>query len=169
MAGRDYFDAPYSRNYPISPDRRDGQLPPIPSQYTPSSFSHPNSRMPSSYPYGSDSSFSGSPYQKPYHKDPVEDYGAVPLRPYNPKRDSANSLAPIISHHEIPREVDVKSGKRRKYEDELPPPPVPANQGWFKGKITWCCYIFTLIQTCVFIAELARNGKSFMIWNDNQS
>lgn len=35
----------------------------------------------------------------------------------------------------------------------------PKKQGWFKGKITWACYVLFLIQIAVFIAELVRNGQ----------
>jgi membrane associated rhomboid family serine protease len=32
-------------------------------------------------------------------------------------------------------------------------------QGWFKGKITWACYVLFIIQVAVFIAELVRNSQ----------
>ena len=38
-------------------------------------------------------------------------------------------------------------------------------RGFFGGKIPWAVYTFTLIQVCVFIAELAKNGKNLSVYN----
>jgi len=44
---------------------------------------------------------------------------------------------------------------RRSYQRE--------EQGWFKGKITWCSYILSVIQLIIFIVEIGINSKYYQI------
>ncbi|KAF2157292.1 rhomboid-domain-containing protein [Myriangium duriaei CBS 260.36] len=161
MASRDYYTPSYPPSYNAATTRReDATLPSLPSSSNPS-YNNSSNRLPGSYPYThpqhSDTSYTSSPYYG--NGDPREDDGAVPLRPYNTKRDSQNSLAPIIQqrYDDDPFVRDAKPGKKRNYM-QTPPPAAAVEQGWFKGKITWCCYFFSLVQIAVFIAELVRNG-----------
>lgn len=88
--------------------------------------------------------------------DPFADNDAVPLRDYQKSRkhDSQASVAPMIQPAEYDdpfvRDAEPKRSRRRKESKE---------QGWFKGKITWVCFILSIIQIVVFIYELVRNGK----------
>lgn len=69
------------------------------------------------------------------------------------KHDSQASVAPILLPHEeddplVRDAAPRKRGRGRRKEKD----------GWFTGKITWVVFACTVVQICVFIAMLARNG-----------
>ncbi|TKX20981.1 rhomboid-like protein 3 [Elsinoe australis] len=169
MAANSYYhgDPPsYPPSYTAATGRRaDDHLPPLPHQDSyqdsinaPSSSYHNQGSYPYTHPQGSSSSYATTAYAPQYgRQDPAGSDDAVPLRPYNNKRDSQGSQAPIIPQHDDPFVRDAKPGRgRRRGHGETIGPPV--KQGWFKGKITWCCFFFSIVQIAVFIGELARNG-----------
>lgn len=118
-----------------------------------------------SYPYAqpqySHSSL-GRPSPSPYDptsdpSDPFADASAVPLRKYNSEHDSTASEHPMIDRapvadYDDPFVRDAKPGRRRKARD------ASTKEGWFRGKITWVCFVLSIIQLAVFLAEIIKNG-----------
>jgi len=133
----------------------EGRPGPLSSPFDDDQFSYRhNQPSPSSYP-STPQGMMGA------QSDPFEDDDAVPLRNYRPKHASQTSVAPIVTpEYNDPFVRDVKrQGRRRSQRD------IPLQSGWFKGQITWVCFILSIIQIAVFIAELARNGKRATLWN----
>lgn len=131
----------------------EGRFGPLPSPLDDDQFSFKhNQPSPSSYP-STPQGMMGA------QSDPFDDDDAVPLRNYRPKHASQTSVVPIETpEYNDPFVKDAKrQGRRRSRRD------IPLQSGWFKGQITWVCFILSIIQIAVFIAELARNGKQDML------
>jgi len=108
---------------------------------------------------------SDASYQSPsgleQSSDPYGDEDAIPLRSHRPKHDSQASIAPIIPQYDDPFVRDAKPKRRRAAAGD-------EKSGWFSGRITWACYILSVIQLAVFIAEIARNGMQDFFRNSLQ-
>jgi membrane associated rhomboid family serine protease len=105
----------------------------------------PDSGRQSPHYYGKPSSPGYSGYN-----DPFNDSNAIPLQnqaKHDNQYGGMTSPTQGTGHAEQYGSQPQPRASRRKKE-----------QGWFKGKITWGCYILFLIQIAVFIAELVRNG-----------
>ena len=78
---------------------------------------------------------------------------------------------------DIPLKANAAHNGRQDYDYDTHYPPSPENQRiplggpanyssrskarrFFKGKIPWAVYVITAVQIAVFIAEIARNGRS---------
>ncbi|KAL8982896.1 MAG: hypothetical protein Q9177_005135 [Variospora cf. flavescens] len=163
MAANDYYN-PGSKPHP----RFDAPLPPAPdyelslglndnrpSHSSPfaTPFDDPTYR-----PYGQQSHPSLSSENRydgaggghgPYEPSPYSE--EIPLRNH-PSKQSSEPLAYDQQRQEAAYAAGIQGhqpmghGKRRK------------RNGWFRGKIPWVVYFFTLVQTAVFIAEIARNA-----------
>ncbi|KAF2140704.1 uncharacterized protein K452DRAFT_200449, partial [Aplosporella prunicola CBS 121167] len=126
--------------------------------------SYPAYPNPSHNPYGpdanEDTAYHGNAgmYGQPPHPyeqtptDPFGDSNAIPLHSQNPKLEASPSRYNADPEYQYPlvgdpaqRKSDRRRHKKRK-------------QGWFTGKITWVVFILTLVEICVFIAEIARNA-----------
>ncbi|GAB7347280.1 hypothetical protein MBLNU459_g3367t1 [Dothideomycetes sp. NU459] len=130
--------------------RQDYPLPALPHQQQSSPFDDP--KYP--YRYAQHEPSPSRPYDDP---DPFEDDNAVPMRSYNYKHASQTSTAPVITPaYDDPFVRDAQPGKRRRGPGR--DRGAAQKKGWFSGRITWVCYILTLIQICVFIAEIIRNA-----------
>lgn len=162
MAANEYYNSsPIPRPIRKNSNPTLSQLPPNPyTAYSP----HPT--QPSA-PYMSSPTFEDSGYRpyadqsqqslpSPYYAsggggrehDQAAYTDDIPLRPNSNKGDSN----PVMPDHlpDDPAIVDRPSqnaARRRR------------KQGFFGGKIPWVVYTLTLIQVCVFIAELAKNGE----------
>jgi hypothetical protein len=154
MAANEYYNSPPTPR--PNQQNSNAALPPLPPDPYTTYSSHP--AQPSA-PYMSSPSFEDSSY-RPYADQsqqslPSPYYASggggreheqaaysdnIPLR-HNPSKGDSDD--PAI----IDRPPQNAARRRRK-------------QGFFGGKIPWVVYTFTLIQICVFIAELAKNGKS---------
>ena len=72
----------------------------------------------------------------------------IPLRQH-PSKGSSEMLRDPLPHDPAIIDRPVQNAAERRWK-----------QGFFgRGKIPWVVYILTLIQVCVFIAELVRNGE----------
>lgn len=162
MASHDY----YSSYANTSPNRNDAPLPPAPGNQSAQSISPVSSPFddrnrydyPSSQqnlaqhpaPMGyDDTSYHGSSshHQTPYHSDsrssdPFADQNAIPLK----------------AHGEM-------GGGPRRYNTDLegslyPAGPVASakKKGWLSGRVTWVCYILTVVQIAVFVGEIIKMG-----------
>ncbi|KAF4553801.1 Rhomboid-like protein 3 [Elsinoe fawcettii] len=166
MAANSYYNSAPPSYDAVAGRREDNPLPSIPHQHsyhdsisnTPSSSSY---NVQGSYPYSQSqpsqsTQYTTTAYAPHYGRADQAEEDGVQLRPYNHKRDSQGSQAPIIPHHDDPFVKDAgPTGRRRGHGESVGP---PERQGWFKGKITWCCFFFSVVQIGVFIGELARNG-----------
>jgi len=132
-------------------DRLNNPLPPHPtsSPFDDNQFSYThNQPSQSSYPSTPQGTIGAQ-------TDPFADDDAVPLRNYRPKHASQTSMAPIVTpDYNDPFVRDTKRQGRRRSQRDL-----PVQSGWFKGKITWVCFILSIVQIVVFVAQIARNGK----------
>lgn len=163
MAANEYYNSPSTHH----PNRKnsDATLPPLPPD--PYAAYSPHPTQPSA-PYMSSPTFEDSGY-RPYADQsqqslPSPYYASggagreheqsaysdeIPLRPHPSKRDSD-----LAMHNHLPDDPAIidrpsqNAARRRR------------KQGFFGGKIPWVVYTFTLIQVCVFIAELAKNGEN---------
>lgn len=85
--------------------------------------------------------------------DQYDERDAIPLDGRR-KHESTTSVAPILQPaDDDPFVRDTKPSRRKSRRQAQ-------EDGWFKGKITWACYVLTLAQLIVFIAELVKNGRS---------
>lgn len=165
------YDSPTTHHNPF--DRTDAPLPPVPGpnhstqsispvsspfddnhRYDYSSThnltqSHTNAPHSPMTAYGDTSYHGASPYNdhRPYgstgHNDPFTDHNAIPLQQQgkydeNPSRYQSDAEARMYS--------DGYGHEKKK------------KKGWFSGRVTWICYLFTALQCGVFVGELIRNG-----------
>ena len=166
MAANDYYNPTHSRpghqtSEPpsplISPDPYLGNPPhhaQPPAPYMSSSFEdssyrpyadHSQQSIPSPY-YGAGGG--GREHEPSAYSDDI------PLRQH-PSKGNPEVMMPDHLPEDpaiIDRPTQNAARKRRK-------------RGFFGGKIPWAVYTFTLIQVCVFIAELAKNGKNLSVYN----
>lgn len=143
MAANDYYNTSYHGR------REDAPLPATPS----SPFD--DHTYPYQHPQSSYSSFAGASSRND-GRDPFTDQHAVPMHDYTPnKHTSQSSEVPIVPEpYDDPFVRDAKRsrwGRRRGGRNNT-------KKGWFSGRITWVCYILTLIQLVVFIVEIVKNG-----------
>ncbi|KAF2126791.1 rhomboid-domain-containing protein [Dothidotthia symphoricarpi CBS 119687] len=149
MAANDYYTTTTSSPH----DRADAPLPPLPGQHqhhAPTSPFEDHTYPP--YPATANSSGALSAHDTSYYgqpqrydsrdSDPFADHSAIPLNT-RPKADASPSRydADPERYPSAPRDA-----KRKK------------KKGWFKGRVTWVCYILTLAQVGVFVGELVKNG-----------
>ena len=144
MAANNYYNQSYYDH-----DRRDDALPPLPHQHSYSPFDDHN------YPYNHQTpsqSYGGASGKISDDADPYEDNNAIPLNGRRAKHDSTTSVSPIVP---IPADDDpfVRDAQRRKKRRSK-----DGREGWFRGKITWVCYVLSAVQLVVFIAEIVRNA-----------
>lgn len=153
--GSNYQEQPYNTytyQDPYQDHRNDAPLPSLPQN--PASpldhQSYPYQHTAPSHSYAPTQGYVGRREDDP---DPFDDGNAIPLRP---KHASQASVAPILNpppdddpfvRDAVPKRGDGKRHSRMRSRD-----------GWFRGKITWVCYILTVAQLVVFIAELIKNG-----------
>lgn len=83
------------------------------------------------------------PYDSTSHHDPFADQNAIPLRQQGKLNES-------------PTGYD-NDPERRMYADGYGQEK-KKKKGWFSGRVTWICYIFTIVQCGVFVGELIKNG-----------
>lgn len=120
-------------------DRHDAPLPEPPTSPFDDLYAH---RMPSPT-----TSARGRPR---YEMDPFADKNAIPLRN---KNDAHQTISPVLPHEQdddFIRDVDIRRKNRLQ----------STKDGWFTGKITWCVFVLSSVQLVIFIAEIAKNGKS---------
>ncbi|QIW95682.1 hypothetical protein AMS68_001200 [Peltaster fructicola] len=147
MASRDYYTSSHAPANPYSDNTYDHQ--------TNSSYLEPTSHPERKRPYYTQQS--SSLYTSATGRsDDVENYDerdAIPLDGRR-KHESMTSVAPILvatPADDDPFVRDTKPGDRRPRRE-------PREKGWFKGKVTWACYILTFAQLVVFIAEIVKNA-----------
>ena len=87
-------------------------------------------------------------YPSPYssNHDPFNDSNAIPLQ--NQSTHKLGGVGVLASPTS-----EMEQGKRFGSQRAR-----PVKQGWFKGKITWACYVLFVIQVAVFIYEIARQA-----------
>lgn len=128
--------------------RNDAPLPPLPYNTSrPTSPLVDGSRQPSAAPYGN---------------DPYDDHNAIPLDDRGRKHGSMHSVAPILPPQhpdDDPFVRDATPGKRRRRRSDGRDERVVEDEGWFKGKITWVCFVFSVVQLIVFLVEIIKYGK----------
>lgn len=104
---------------------------------------------------------------------PYADHSQASIQsPYYSSGGGGREQEPSAYSDDIPlREHPSKHDSDMAMQDHLPDDPAivdrPAQnaarrrrkQGFFGGKVPWVVYTLTLIQVCVFIAELAKNGE----------
>ena len=157
MASNNYYHNDYSNPPHTSANanayhdhdlrNNDAPLPPL----------HYNSRPTS--PYGDGSH---QPSAAPYANDPYDDQNAIPLDDRGRKHGSMHSVAPILPPQhpdDDPFVRDATPGKRRRRRSDGRDERVAEDEGWFKGKITWVCFVFSVVQLIVFLVEIIKYGK----------
>ncbi|KAK3616080.1 hypothetical protein LTR56_022432 [Elasticomyces elasticus] len=152
MAANDYYDATYQKQTPyhdpLDSGRHESPLPPLPASAPYQEHAYPYQHQAPAQTYSGYSGYSGRSHDDP---DPYEDENAVPMNTRR-KHDSSTTIDPILPHQmEDPfvRDADPRKKRRRKSTSQ---------QGWFKGRITWVVYVLSVVEICVFIAELVKNG-----------
>jgi hypothetical protein len=73
-----------------------------------------------------------------------------------------HSVAPILPPQhpdDDPFVRDAAPGKRRRRRSDGRDERVVEDEGWFKGKITWVCFVFSVVQLIVFLVEIIKYGK----------
>lgn len=131
--------------------REEAPLPPLPYSSSPAPFADPY-RQPST---GQSSR---------YDPDPYEDQNAIPLAERERKHGSMHSVAPILPPQhpdDDPFVRDAKPGKRRRRDSggRSRGNASDDDDGWFRGKITWCCFFFSIVQLIVFLVEIIKYGE----------
>ena len=174
MAANDYYNAPLP-DHPNQHSSAGGRLPPAPlpvssySAYNPQYAAH-TTDSPISPNYDPKSSLYHHPGRQTSDDSDSRFYGAggggrgngsghfaddIPLQPHsqNPQLEnsSLHGKQPSMDDGALPGPANRSRRKKRRE---------PEKKGWFKGKIPWVVYIFTLIQIAVFIAEIVRNCES---------
>lgn len=157
MASQDYYNRAYPPSYrtdpsyytePAHPDHSEVDLSPLPSTSPFDDQNYPYSHSQPSHSYGG----SDARLRDESDPDPFNDDNAVPLRAQARKHDSQSSVAPIVPPEteigdDFIRDAKPRRAKRRRSKD-----------GWFTGKITWVCYLLTVVQLIVFVVEIIKNG-----------
>lgn len=159
-----YMDNHSASNYmnSYSYDRReDAPLPLVPPSAQNTGFDYP------SY-YGHDLDIPQHGADSPLDHDSRSAYDevdAVPMHIYGYKHSSISSSAPVITPvYDDPfvRDIDPDSKKTWKQRLGRGTDRNGKKLGWFSGQMTWVCYILSIIQICVFIAEIAKNGQTLL-------
>ena len=157
MASNNYYHNDYSNPTHTSANanayhdhdlRNDAPLPPLP---------YNTSRPTSPFVDGS-----RQPSAAPYSNDPYDDHNAIPLDDRGRKHGSMHSVAPILPPQhpdDDPFVRDAIPGKKRRRRSDGRDDRVVEDEGWFKGKITWVCFLFSVVQLVVFLAEIIKYGK----------
>ncbi len=152
---------------------------PSPSPRNGRRYDAPPSRLPLD-PYATYDSHPTQP-SPPHISSPYEDTSYRPYAdrsqqstpsPYYASGGGGRDTEPNPYSDDIPLRQHQSKASSEMLRDPLPHDPAiidrPAhdttrrmrNRGFFgNGKIPWVVYTLTLIQVCVFIAELARNGE----------
>lgn len=172
MAANDHFN-PMPANSHLSDRRMNAEIRPLPisqSSYSAYKPEHPantdspispssDPRSPSSPIYRQTSLLSPTDSRSPVDS---RFYGAggggrtsesglyredIPLTsPLSPPGNGMPKQQPYEADPSLPGPAQAPRRKRRREQG-----------GWFRGKIPWVVYIFTLAQLTVFIAEIVRN------------
>lgn len=147
MASRDYYTRSQPQHQYLD-QQQDGAV----ESSWPSTGPHYSDHQQSFYPprpqlhpYSSRSDSNYTPYEE---RDAIQLDGRR-------KHESMTSVAPILVDtpaDEDPFVRDTKERRRRSHG-------VRRRDGWFKGKVTWVCYVLSAAQLTVFIAEIIRNGE----------
>ncbi|KAK6438527.1 hypothetical protein LTR95_005274 [Oleoguttula sp. CCFEE 5521] len=143
MAANNYYHDPYARN--------DHNNTAYSNDWRADSSSRP---QPSTSPFDDRQyGYSRNPSQSSdgihqYPSNPFDERNTIPLDRRQKKHDSTASVAPILEPppHDDPFVRDAKRGRSRRRDR------------WFKGKVTYVCFVLTFVQLIVFIAELIKNG-----------
>jgi len=154
MAANDYYTTPHGANThahaPQSP------LSPLPSN-------HPHTH---SSPFDDDNNYYTTPnssgalgaYPSPTsyqgaQQDPFTDHNAIPMH-VQPKADGHGSGK--LDHDGSPTRYgsDPEVGGRRRKSKKK-------KKGLFNGRVTWMCYVLTVVQVAVFVGELIKNGEIY--------
>lgn len=158
----EYNNNSYDNTYSNYDRREDAPLPALPPQQPSSPLddhqTYHYGNMDSAYRGNqhSDTAYRGNAQLSPTDSDPWDDGESVPMRQYKHPSESGN--APVITPvYDDPFVTDAdpkksRWGRGRGNGKE--------KRGWFKGKITWVCYILSLIQLIVFIVEIVKNCES---------
>lgn len=159
MATNDDYQSSYAHNNTYNSygnqhgRREDAAFPPPPphSPFDDQQYSYPHMTPSQSH--------SGASGRTNHDTDPFDDGNAIPLNGRKYKHDSTASVAPILQpppddDHFV---RDAKYGRRRRHTRQR------SAEGWFRGKITWCCYVLTVVQLIVFVAQLVKNGKLYTV------
>jgi hypothetical protein len=161
MAANNYYHNDYSNPTHTSANanayhdhdlRNEAPLPPLPYSTSPPGSPYVDgSRQPSAAP--------SSRYN---NNDPYDDHNAIPLDDRGRKHGSMHSVAPILPPQhpdDDPFVRDATPGKKRRRRSDGGDGRVVEDEGWFKGKITWVCFLFSVVQLVVFLAEIIKYGK----------
>ena len=160
MAANEYYNPSASRlGHRVSDPPSPPHSPSLYSQYTsqnthPSAPSIVSSLDDSRYrPYAeSNGHHTPSPYYASggggREHEPSAYADDIPLRQHTTKHDSDTPM-----HDPLPDDPAIIDRPRHKTDRRK------RKQGWFRGKIPWAVYTLTLVQICVFIAELAKSGE----------
>ncbi|KAL9024767.1 MAG: hypothetical protein Q9196_006269 [Gyalolechia fulgens] len=164
MAANEYYNSDSNHHN----RRSDAPLPPVPDYERSHGLNenHPSSSPfatpfddPTYHPYGQQSQQSlGSahPYYgagdgpRPYDPSPYSE--DIPLRDH-PSKQSQDHLG-----YDQQRQNEAAYAARMDSQQKSAHGRRRRGKGWFSGKIPWVVYFFTLVQTVVFIAEIARNA-----------
>lgn len=157
MAANDYYNTSHSQPHgaPTQYGNSGSPLSPLPSNQNPYASSpfddHDYYNTPNSSgalgglpPHGNTS------YQGAGQQDPFTDHNAIPLHA-QPKMDGHGRKHDDSSPIRYP--VDEEGGVRRRRSSRK------KKKGWFQGRVTWVCYILTIVQVGVFVGELIKNGE----------
>lgn len=171
MAANDYYYG-YDNSYGSSHNANYRQNAPLPQLPTSNQPSHTNNSYdispvtspfednaypynrpeppPKNTPYDSATPAASSRYS---YNDPFADKNAIPLQQQKPGASFAEPPTnPEIENGEFPPR-DRNSRFDRRPE---------GIRGWFRGPVTWACYVLSFVQAIVLIVELIHNGIVFL-------
>jgi len=170
MAANDYYYG-YSNSYgssQTSNHRQNAPLPPLPTSNMPAHTTsydispvtspfddnaYPYSRPdppPKPSPYDSSTPAASSRYS---YNDPFADKNAIQLQQHKPGASFAGSPTnPEIENGDFPP-------RDRSSRHDRPPEGI---RGWFRGPVTWACFVLSFVQAIVLIVELVRNGIALL-------
>ncbi|KAF2654625.1 rhomboid-domain-containing protein [Lophiostoma macrostomum CBS 122681] len=163
MAANDYYDTSYKDTHhnaplPHAPTNQSAQsISPVTSPFDDQHrYEYPGTSSQNltqhSQPMGyDDTSYHGPTsgrYDTPGHRpgDPFTDQNAIPLQNQGKMGGSQTGYNADPEGRMYPQPMYVAPAEKRRRD------------GWFKGRITWVCYILTLAQISVFIGEIIRNS-----------
>ena len=86
----------------------------------------------------------------------------VPLKPQHEQTPSDGELSKK-GDPDLDKSLPIPVSQRRKRRRE------PEKKGFFKGRVPWVVYIFTLVQLTVFIVEMVKNGEFSLCDNKTAS